>query len=158
MKNNTKKYINEMQIKFKALSINESFARASIAGFCLQLNPSLDELTDIKTAVSEAVTNCIVHAYPQNKTGEVEAVVRLYENGVDIEISDNGIGIENLEQAKQPFYTSKPNAERSGMGFTVMESFMDEVSVENKESGGLRVILSKTISAQENKSKESKIV
>ena len=158
MKNNTKKYINEMQIKFKALSINESFARASIAGFCLQLNPSLDELTDIKTAVSEAVTNCIVHAYPQNKTGEVEALVRLYENGVDIEISDNGIGIENLEQAKQPFYTSKPNAERSGMGFTVMESFMDEVSVENKESGGLRVILSKTISVQENKSKESKIV
>lgn len=158
MKNNTKKYINEMQIKFKALSINESFARASIAGFCLQLNPSLDELTDIKTAVSEAVTNCIVHAYPQNKVGEVEAVVRLYENGVDIEISDNGIGIENLEQAKQPFYTSKPNAERSGMGFTVMESFMDEVSVENKESGGLRVVLSKTISAQENKSKESKIV
>lgn len=158
MKNNTKKYINEMQIKFKALSINESFARASIAGFCLQLNPSLDELTDIKTAVSEAVTNCIVHAYPQNKVGEVEAIVKLYENGVDIEISDNGIGIENLEQAKQPFYTSKPNAERSGMGFTVMESFMDEVSVENKPSGGLKVTLSKVINCQENKSKESKIV
>ena len=158
MKGKSKRYINEMQIKFKALSINESFARASIAGFCLQLNPSLDELTDIKTAVSEAVTNCIVHAYPQNKIGEVEAVVKLFENGVDIEISDNGVGIDNLEQAKQPFYTSKPNAERSGMGFTVMESFMDEVRVENKETGGLKVTLSKIISAQENKSKESKIV
>ena len=158
MKNTNKKYINEMQIKFKALSINESFARASIAGFCLQLNPSLDELTDIKTAVSEAVTNCIVHAYPQNKVGEVEAVVKLFETGVDIEISDNGIGIQNLEQAKQPFYTSKPNAERSGMGFTVMESFMDEVYVENKPSGGLKVILSKNICSQENNSKQSKIV
>lgn len=158
MKNTTKKYINEMQIKFKALSINESFARASIAGFCLQLNPSLDELTDIKTAVSEAVTNCIVHAYPQNKVGDVEAVVKLFETGVDIEISDNGIGIQNLEQAKQPFYTSKPNAERSGMGFTVMESFMDEVTVENKLTGGLKVILSKNIYSQEKSSKQSKIV
>ena len=158
MKNTTKKYINEMQIKFKALSINESFARASIAGFCLQLNPSLDEITDIKTAVSEAVTNCIVHAYPQNKVGEVEAIVKLFETGVEIEISDNGIGIQNLEQAKQPFYTSKPNAERSGMGFTVMESFMDEVTVENKPTGGLKVTLSKNIISQENSSKQSKIV
>ena len=158
MKTTNKKYINEMQIKFKAFSINESFARASIAGFCLQLNPSLDELTDIKTAVSEAVTNCIVHAYPQNKVGEVEAIVKLFENGVDIEISDNGIGIQNLEQAKQPFYTSKPNAERSGMGFTVMESFMDEVIVQNKSTGGLKVILSKNIGNQEKSSKKTNIV
>ena len=150
MKNTNKKYINEMQIKFKALSINESFARASIAGFCLQLNPSLDELTDIKTAVSEAVTNCIVHAYPQNKVGEVEAVVKLFETGVDIEISDNGIGIQNLEQAKQPFYTSKPNAERSGMGFTVMECFMDKMEIYSEVGKGTKVVLIKNINKENN--------
>jgi len=153
----SKNYINEMYIKFKALSVNESFARASIAGFCLQLNPSLDELTDIKTAVSEAVTNCIVHAYPNGKVGDVEACVKIFDKGVDIEICDQGVGIENLDQAKQPFYTSKPNAERSGMGFTVMESFMDSVCVENKPSGGVKVLLSKNI-AQEDLSKQNKIV
>ena len=139
------KITNQMELKFKALSINESFARASISGFCLQLNPSLDELTDIKTAVSEAVTNCSVHAYPQGKHGDVEVVVKLYDSSVEISISDNGIGIEDLEQAKQPFYTTKPNAERSGMGFTVMESFMDEVSVKNNLNGGLKVIMKKQI-------------
>lgn len=139
------KIINQMELKFKALSINESFARASISGFCLQLNPSLDELTDIKTAVSEAVTNCIVHAYPQDKQGDVEVIVKLFKNSVEISISDSGIGIENLEQAKQPFYTTKPNAERSGMGFTVMESFMDKVSVENNLLGGVKVIMTKQI-------------
>lgn len=139
------KIINQMELKFKALSINESFARASISGFCLQLNPSLDELTDIKTAVSEAVTNCIVHAYPQGKQGDVEVKVKLFEDSVEISIMDSGVGIENLEQAKQPFYTTKPNAERSGMGFTVMESFMDEVSVENNKNGGLKVLLKKQI-------------
>lgn len=139
------KIINQMELKFKALSINESFARASISGFCLQLNPSLDELTDIKTAVSEAVTNCIVHAYPQGKQGDVEVKVTLFNDSVEISIMDSGVGIENLEQAKQPFYTTKPNAERSGMGFTVMESFMDEVKVENNFSGGLKVIMKKQI-------------
>lgn len=153
----SKKYINEMYLKFKALSINESFARASIAGFCLQLNPSLDELTDIKTAVSEAVTNSIVHAYPNGKAGDVEAVVKIFEGGVDIEISDFGIGIDNLDQAKQPFYTSKPNSERSGMGFTVMESFMDEVVIINKPTGGLKVFLTKNI-LQENAINQTKSV
>ena len=115
------KVINQMELKFKALSINESFARASIAGFCLQLNPSLDELTDIKTAVSEAVTNSIVHAYPNNKeNAEVFASVKLFKNSVQIEIIDSGIGIENLEQAKKPFYTTKPTTERSGMVLLVV--------------------------------------
>ena len=152
------KIINQMELKFKALSINESFARASIAGFCLQLNPSLDELTDIKTAVSEAVTNSIVHAYPSNcGNGEVFASVKLYKNSVQIEIVDNGIGIKDLEQAKKPFYTTKPTSERSGMGFTVMESFMDNVVVENNINGGLKVVLTKEIK-EGNLEKNSQIV
>ena len=140
-----KKVINEMEIKFKALSINESFARASIAGFCLQLNPSLDELTDVKTAVSEAVTNSVVHAYKKvDENSIIICCVKLFDNNeVEITIKDFGIGIENLEKAKQPFFTTWPNQERSGMGFTVMESFMDRVEVENQKEGGLKVVLTK---------------
>ena len=139
------KIINEMEIKFKAISINESFARASIAGFCLQLNPSLDELTDVKTAVSEAVTNSIVHAYKQiDENSVVVCKVKLFENNfVEISIRDFGVGIKDVNQAKQPFFTTRPTQERSGMGFTVMESFMDEVKVENEETGGLKVVLTK---------------
>ena len=142
------KEINQMKLKIKAISINESFARASISGFCLQLNPSVDELTDIKTAVSEAVTNSIVHAYPNKSNGEILIKVSLYENSVKIEISDYGIGISNLEEAKKPFFTTKPDQERSGMGFTVMESFMDEVTLNNNLTGGLTVTLTKTIKNQ----------
>ena len=145
--NNLNEVINQVEIKVKALSINESFVRASVAGFCLQLNPSIDELTDIKTAVSEAVTNSIVHAYP-NKDGEILIKVFLFENSVKIEVLDFGIGIENLEEAKKPFYTTKPNQERSGMGFTVMESFMDDVKVENTNTSGLKVTLFKNIKEQ----------
>ena len=141
------KIINEMEIKFKAISINESFARASIAGFCLQLNPSLDELTDIKTAVSEAVTNSIVHAYTEvNDKSVVICHVKLFDNSqIEISIRDYGVGIKDLEQAKQPFFTTRPTQERSGMGFTVMESFMDSVIVSNESDGGLKVVLNKTI-------------
>ena len=142
------KEINQMELKIKAISVNESFARASISGFCLQLNPSVDELTDIKTAVSEAVTNSIVHAYPNKPNGEILIKVSLYENSVKIEISDYGIGISNLEEAKKPFFTTKPDQERSGMGFTVMESFMDEVTLNNNLTGGLTVTLTKTIKNQ----------
>lgn len=146
MINNSNKVINEMEIKVKAISVNESFIRASIAGFCLQLNPSIDELTDIKTAVSEAVTNSVVHAYPQNEKGEILIKVKLYSNNeVYIQITDFGIGIKNLEEAKKPFYTTKPDQERSGMGFTVMESFMDEVNVSNEQEQGLTVTLIKKI-------------
>ena len=139
------KIINEMEIKFMAKSINESFARASIAGFCLQLNPSLDELTDVKTAVSEAVTNSIVHAYKDiNEKSVVICNVKLFSsNQVEISIRDFGVGIDNLEKAKQPFFTTRPSQERSGMGFTVMESFMDNVEVFNEKEGGLKVILTK---------------
>lgn len=147
------KEINKMEIRFRALSINESFARASVAGFCLQLNPSLDELTDIKTAVSEAVTNSVVHAYSGLPAGDIAITVTLFENSVRIEVKDFGVGIENFSLAKQPFFTTKPDQERSGMGFTVMESFMDSLSLENNKEGGLKVTLSKKFGNREKNKK-----
>ncbi len=149
--------LNKMELKFSALSINESFARASVSGFCLQLNPSLDELTDIKTAVSEAVTNSIVHAYP-NESGEILINVTLCKNQATIEIIDFGVGIKNLEEAKKPFFTTKPDQERSGMGFTVMESFMDKVEVFNNKEGGLKVVLIKNIKEQSVKKVADEII
>lgn len=138
-----KKIINEMTLKFKALSVNEAFARACVSAFCVQAEPSLDDITDIKTAVSEAVTNCVVHAYPKNRTGEILINVYLYEDSVTIKISDEGIGIKDINQAREPFYTTKPDEERSGMGFTVMESFMDNLEVYQNENKGLTVVLEK---------------
>lgn len=144
------KQINKMELRFMAKSENESFARASVAGFCLQLNPTIDQITDIKTAVSEAVTNSIVHAYPGKEKGEIAIKVTLFDdNKVMIEVRDFGVGIDDLEKAKQPFFTTKPNEERSGMGFTVMESFMDSLEVSNQKDGGLKVVLTKTIQEQE---------
>lgn len=136
------KAINEMEITFKALSINEGFARACIAAFCVQANPSVDEITDIKTAISEAVTNAVVHAYPLGD-GNITIKVKLYTTGVVIEVSDTGIGIENFEKAREPFYTTKPDEERSGMGFTVMESFMDSVTLQKNGKVGLTVKMEK---------------
>lgn len=135
--------INEMEITFKALSVNEGFARSCVAAFCVQANPSLDELTDIKTAVSEAVTNSVVHAYPK-KCGDITIHVTLKDDcSVCIVVKDNGIGIKDFKKALQPFYTSKPEQERSGMGFTVMESFMDKVTLSKNENGGLVVTMDK---------------
>ncbi len=125
---------NCMEIKFKAIAENESFARNVVASFILPLNPSISELEDIKTAVNEAITNVIVHAYPE-KTGYVNMKIVTINNKVLISISDNGIGIQDIERALTPFYTSKPNQERSGMGFTVMESFMDKLEVKNNKAG-----------------------
>ena len=134
---------NSMEIRFKAVVENEAFARNVVASFILPLNPSVSELEDIKTAVNEAVTNVIVHAYPE-KNGYVTMKITTYDNKIQIKISDNGVGIEDIERALVPFYTSKPNEERSGMGFTVMESFMDDLQVEsNKE--GVTVLMSKEI-------------
>ena len=143
------KPINEMNISFKALSVNEGFARACVAAFCAQVNPSLDEITDIKTAVSEAVTNCVVYAYPK-KVGDVNIKVELYENSVIIFVSDNGIGIEDFERAREPFFTTKPNEERSGMGFTVMESFMDKLELLKNEGRGVTVKMEKFFSIKKN--------
>lgn len=132
------KVLNEMTVNFKALSINESFARSLVAAFCVQANPTLDEITDIKTAVSEAVTNSVVHAYPDGE-GNIQINVKLYENKVLITILDSGVGITNIEKAKQPFYTTKPNEERSGMGFTVMETFMNDVKVSKNGKRGVKI-------------------
>lgn len=136
------KCINEMEITFKAISINEGFARACVSAFCAQVNPSIDEITDIKTAVSEAVTNSVVHAYPAGN-GNITINVKLYTNGAIIEVSDNGIGIDDFEKAREPFYTTKPNDERSGMGFTVMESFMDSVHLQKNGKNGVLVRMEK---------------
>lgn len=125
---------NCMEIKFKAIAENEAFARNVVASFILPLNPSISELEDIKTAVNEAITNVIVHAYPE-KPGYVNMKIVTINNKVLISITDNGIGIQDIERALTPFYTSKPNQERSGMGFTVMESFMDKLEVKNNKEG-----------------------
>lgn len=137
-----KEILNEMTIKMRSLSVNEGFARACVASFCVQAEPSLDEVTDIKTAVSEAVTNCVVHAYPDSE-GEITINVKLYDDSVFISVSDNGVGIKDISRAIEPFYTTKPNDERSGMGFTVMESFMDEMNVIKNKNGGITVELVK---------------
>ena len=135
--------INEMEITFKAISVNEGFARACVAAFCVQANPSLDELIDIKTAVSEAVTNCVVHAYPK-KVGDITIKVLLKDdNSVSISIKDYGIGVKDFKKVVEPFFTTKPDQERSGMGFTVMESFMDNVVLSKNEAGGLIVTMEK---------------
>ena len=119
-------YNNEMKLEFISKSSNEAFARIAIAAFASQLDPTIEELADIKTAVSEAVTNSIIHGYDK-KQGVVKISSWLKENEIIIEISDKGKGIENVEMAKEPLYTTKPNLERSGMGFTIMESFMDKM-------------------------------
>lgn len=125
---------NSMEIKFKAIPENQAFARNVVASFILPLNPSINELEDIKTAVNEAVTNVIVHAYP-NKCGFVTMKISTEKNKIEINIIDNGVGIQDIERALTPFFTSKPDQERSGMGFTVMESFMDKLEVTSRNGG-----------------------
>ncbi len=135
---------NRMCLKFDSVSENEGFARNVIASFLLPLNPNIGELSDIKTAVSEAVTNAIVHGYPDS-VGEVSMIAEIDEETVHIVISDNGIGIENLEEALEPFFTTKPDDERSGMGFTIIKTFMDEVKVISKLNVGTVVDMVKRI-------------
>ena len=136
---------NKMKVIFSAISENESFARNVISCFVLRLNPSLSQLSDIKTSVSEAVTNAIVHAYKQNE-GEITMEAEIIDNQVHINIFDNGVGIENLDKALEPFYTTKPDEERSGMGFTIMQSFMDKVKVESRKGAGTKVYMIKNLS------------
>lgn len=135
---------NEMKLEFISKSSNEAFARVSVAAFAAQLDPTIEELADIKTAVSEAVTNCIIHGY-ENKQGIVKIVGRLKEDEIILEISDKGKGIENIDIAKEPLYTTKPNLERSGMGFTIMESFMDTMEIESIVGLGTKVTMTKRI-------------
>ena len=142
MKKSTKKVINTMRLEIASISANESFARTTVAAFASQLDPKLDDINDLKTAVSEAVTNCVVHS--KTKTILIEAT--LYEAGISVTITDFGIGISNIEKAMEPFYTTKPDEERSGMGFTVMEEFMDDLEVHSKPGEGTVVKMRKEIS------------
>ncbi len=139
--------INEMRLEFMSKSNNEAFGRVVAAAFASQLDPTVEELADIKTAVSEAVTNSIIHGYESNP-GMVRMVCKLYDAGIEIIISDEGKGIEDVELARQPLYTSKPDMERSGMGFTVMESFMDSVNIISEPQKGTTVTMFKNISRQ----------
>ncbi len=135
---------NEMKLEFISKSSNEAFARITVAAFAAQLDPTIEELADIKTAVSEAVTNCIIHGY-ENTQGIVKIIAHLKENEIILEISDQGKGIENIEMAKEPLYTTKPNLERSGMGFTIMESFMDSMDIESIVGLGTKITMCKKI-------------
>ncbi|MGL4991456.1 MAG: anti-sigma F factor [Sarcina sp.] len=136
---------NKVRIEFLAKSENESFARLAVAGVVAQLDPTIDDLTDIKTAVSEAVTNAIIHGYQNDETKFITLDLNIVGQTIEIIISDNGIGIEDVELAREPLYTSLPEFERSGMGFTVMESFMDEIVVESAKGLGTKILMKKKI-------------
>ncbi len=135
---------NEMQIVFDARSENEGFARMAVAAFISSMNPTMDELADVKTAVSEAVTNCIIHGY-QQRPGKIFMECTISGNEVVIGITDEGVGILNIEQAMEPMFTTKPELERSGMGFAFMEAFMDEVQVFSSPGKGTRVVMRRKI-------------
>jgi stage II sporulation protein AB (anti-sigma F factor) len=134
---------NEMKIQFSALSQNESFARVTVAAFVAQLDPTMDELTEIKTVVSKAVTNSIIHGYENDPTGMVYINVMIEDGFIDMTIKDEGIGIIDVEEAMQPLFTTKPDLERSGMGFTIMENFMDNVEVFSQPGLGTEIRLRK---------------
>ena len=138
------KFDNEMKLEFISKSSNEAFARVAVAAFAAQLDPTIEELADIKTAVSEAVTNSIIHGYA-DKQGLIKIMCRLVDNKITIEISDKGKGIDDIEAAKEPLYTTKPNLERSGMGFTIMENFMDSMEIESILGLGTKITMTKTI-------------
>lgn len=135
---------NEMKIVFDSRPENEGLARVAVAAFCTQLNPTLEEVSDLKTAVSEAVTNCIIHAY-EGKVQKIEVRCRMQGRIIWVDVIDKGIGIENISKAMEPMFTTKPEKDRSGMGFTFMEAFMDEVTVESQVGDGTTVHMKKTI-------------
>lgn len=143
------KPINEMRLKIESRSVNESFARAVVAAFAAQLDPNIEEISDIRTAVSEAVTNCIVHAY-SDSVGSIYIWSGIYENGkIRVKIRDKGCGIENVKQAMEPLFTTS-DGERAGLGFAVMESFCDKVSVRSTPGVGTVVTLEKHIKGREH--------
>ena len=137
---------NKFSMKFLSLYENECFARNVVSFFILNLNPSVADVSDVKTAVSEAVTNAIVHGYP-DAVGEITLEGEIIGDTLHINVFDSGVGIENVDDALEPFYTTRPEDERSGMGFTIMKSFMDEVKVESKKGVGTKVYMQKRISA-----------
>ncbi len=140
---------NYLEMKFLSIPENVSFSRSTVSAFCLALDPSVEELNDVKTAVSEAVTNSIVHGYENRKTEIIEITAKCEKNLVEILIVDHGVGIPDVKRAMEPFFTTKPNEERSGMGFTIMQTFMDEVAVDSKD-GETRVKLLKRFKGNDN--------
>ncbi|SFE32317.1 anti-sigma F factor [Alteribacillus iranensis] len=136
---------NEMKLEFSAVSENEAFARVSVGAFVAQLDPNMDELTEIKTVVSEAVTNAIIHGYHENPAGSIVIMVKIDTDTVELTVKDHGEGIDNINKAREPLYTTKPELERSGMGFTIMENFMDEVEVTSEPKTGTTVYLKKRL-------------
>lgn len=144
---------NEMFVEFSSLSSNESFARVVVASFIAQLDPTMEELTEIKTVVSEAVTNSIIHGYNNEPNHLISISCLIYDDEIDLTIKDNGIGIKDIEEAREPLYTSKPELERSGMGFTIIESFMDSVEVISNPGKGTIVNMSKQLSKNKTVSK-----
>lgn len=135
---------NYFKLEFEAKNINESFARSVVAVFCTELKPTISEINDVKTAVSEAVTNAIVHGY-QNKGGQIVLEAGITDNTLDIVVKDTGVGISDIDMALQPFFTTKSDEEHSGMGFTLMDSFMDCMEVKQNTPSGLIVHLKKVI-------------
>lgn len=135
-------YENKMKLEILSKSQNESFARSVVAAFASQLDPTLEEISDVKTAVSEAVTNAVIHGY-EDKEGIITVIAQLKDNILKVEVIDQGKGIEDIEKARQPLYTSKPELERSGMGFTVMETFMDKVEVYSEPGKGTKIVMIK---------------
>lgn len=141
------KIINEMKIQFMSKSVNESFARTAVSSFVTQLDPTINEIADIRTAVSEAVTNCVVHAY-RGTIGTIDICVRILEdNEVYIKIRDRGCGIPDIKQAMEPLFTTAADEERAGLGFAVMESFMDKLSVRSRLNSGTTIIMRKKLTS-----------
>jgi stage II sporulation protein AB (anti-sigma F factor) len=135
---------NRMKVEFKSISENESFARVVVAAFAAQLDPTLDEISDIKTAISEAVTNSIIHGYGMENEDNLVTVEGIIDGReLTVIVSDEGNGIDNVDLAMQPLYTSRPDLERSGMGFTVMETFMDSLEVKSEKGEGTTIIMKK---------------
>ncbi|HJB39197.1 MAG TPA: anti-sigma F factor [Candidatus Ruthenibacterium avium] len=143
------KALNSVKFQFPSKSVNEGFARSTVAAFAAQLDPTLDEIADLKTAVSEAVTNCIVHGYPED-IGMITITASIYEgNTLRVVVADRGVGIENVEKAMEPMYTTG-GPERAGLGFAVMESFTDKMKVSSKPGKGTRVTMTKRMGSREN--------
>ena len=135
---------NYFKISFPSRSVNEAFARMTIASFCMQFDPTIEQLNDIKTAVSEAVTNCVVHAYPNN-VGTVYITAKLKNNILTVTVKDKGVGISDIQQAMQPMFTTDVKTERAGLGFAVMQTFMDKIKVYSTVDEGTRVVMTKNI-------------
>jgi stage II sporulation protein AB (anti-sigma F factor) len=133
---------NEMKLEIPSKSQNEAFARAVVGAFASQLDPTVEEISDVRTAVSEAVTNAIIHGY-ENTQGVITIAARIRDNMLEVEVIDTGKGIEDIDAARQPLFTTRPELERSGMGFTVMETFMDELQVESQKGIGTKVVIKK---------------